>query len=72
MSTSRTLSALGGLLLGLCQPLLQAAPPDYFTDFFNDLDTLQADFVKQVMDGNRQLLHSSKGHRWIQLPGRFR
>ena len=72
MSISRLLSAIGGLLLGLCQPLLQAAPPDYFTEFFNDLDTLQADFDQQVMDGNRQLLQSSKGHMWIQRPGRFR
>ena len=72
MSTSRLLCAIGGLLLGLCQPLLLAAPPDYFTDFFNDLDTLQADFDQQVMDGNRQLLQSSKGHMWIQRPGRFR
>ena len=47
MSTSRLLCTIGGLLLGLCQPLLLAAPPDYFTDFFNDLDTLQADLTSR-------------------------
>lgn len=72
MRFSRHLATLAGLLLATCQSLLQAAPPEYFVDFFSDLDTLQADFDQQVMDGNRQLLQSSKGHMWIQRPGRFR
>ena len=72
MNTSRLLCAMGGLLLSASQSLLQAAAPEYFTDFFNDLNTLQADFDQQVVDGNRQLLQSSKGHMWIQRPGRFR
>ena len=72
MNTPRLLCAIGGLLLTASQSLLQAAPPDYFADFFDDLNTLQADFDQQVMDGNRQLLQSSKGRMWIQRPGRFR
>lgn len=72
MSTTRLLAAMGGLLLAASQSLLQAAPPDYFVDFFSNLNTLQADFDQQVLDGNRQLLQSSKGHMWIQRPGRFR
>jgi len=49
-----------------------AQSPDYFTEFFTDLQTLQADFDQQVLDGNRQLLQSSQGHMWIKRPGRFR
>jgi outer membrane lipoprotein carrier protein len=65
------LMLLGGLmLLGLSAA--QAAPPAYFTDFFRDLKTLQANFDQQVLDGNRQLIQSSKGRMWIQRPGRFR
>ncbi|MEN8206177.1 MAG: outer membrane lipoprotein chaperone LolA [Pseudomonadota bacterium] len=46
--------------------------PAWFTDFFTDLQTLQADFDQQVVDDNRQLLQSSQGHMWIMRPGRFR
>ena len=64
---------LCGLLLLLLPAVNQAAEsPAYFTEFFNGLLTLQADFDQQVVDGNRQLLQSSQGHMWIMRPGRFR
>ena len=46
--------------------------PSYVTEFFAGLDTLQANFDQQVMDGNNKLLQSSQGHMWIKRPGRFR
>jgi outer membrane lipoprotein carrier protein len=66
------LPGLLGLLL-LFPTLDHAAePPAYFSAFFNGLLTMQADFDQQVLDGNRQLLQSSRGHMWIMRPGRFR
>ena len=49
-----------------------AQSPAWFTGFFNGLQTMQADFDQQVLDGNRQLLQSSQGRMWIMRPGRFR
>jgi outer membrane lipoprotein carrier protein len=40
--------------------------------FFNDLDTLQADFHQEVRDGDNTLQQVSDGKVWIQRPGRFR
>jgi outer membrane lipoprotein carrier protein len=67
------------VLIRVCSLLLfmpaaagASATPAWFTDFFTGLQTLQADFDQQVLDGNRQLLQSSKGHMWIHRPGRFR
>lgn len=62
------------LLLMLLSPATAvAAPlPPYVSEFFTGLDTLQANFDQQVMDGNNKLLQSSQGHMWIKRPGRFR
>jgi outer membrane lipoprotein carrier protein len=67
------------VLIRVCSLLLfmpaaagASTTPAWFTDFFTGLQTLQADFDQQVLDGNRQLLQSSKGHMWIHRPGRFR
>jgi outer membrane lipoprotein carrier protein len=48
------------------------AAPDYVQDFFHGLKTLQADFDQQVIDSDRHLIQSSRGHMWIMRPGRFR
>jgi len=66
------LSRLLGLLLLVPAVNHAAGPPAYFSGFFSGLLTMQADFDQQVLDGNRQLLQSSRGHMWIMRPGRFR
>jgi outer membrane lipoprotein carrier protein len=48
------------------------AVPDDVQDFFRGLKTLQADFDQQVIDSDRRLIQSSRGHMWIMRPGRFR
>ena len=62
------------MLLALLLPAVTYAAevPPYVTDFFAGLNTLQADFRQQVMDGNNRPLQSSQGHMWIKRPGRFR
>ncbi|MEN8107651.1 MAG: outer membrane lipoprotein chaperone LolA [Pseudomonadota bacterium] len=42
------------------------------TDFFDNLDTLQADFHQEVRDGDNTVQQVSDGKVWIQRPGRFR
>ena len=71
---ARPANNLFGVLLMLLFPATAVAEqlPSYVTDFFTGLDTLQANFNQQVMDGNNKLLQSSQGHMWIKRPGRFR
>ena len=40
--------------------------------FFNELDTLQADFHQEVRDSDNTVQQVSDGKVWIQRPGRFR
>jgi outer membrane lipoprotein carrier protein len=40
--------------------------------FFNELDTLQADFHQEVRDSDHTVQQVSDGKVWIQRPGRFR
>ena len=40
--------------------------------FFDDLQTLSADFDQRVLDDNRQEIQASKGRMWIRRPGMFR
>ena len=44
----------------------------YAQQFFNNLQTLQADFDQQVIDSEHNIQQSSQGHMWIKRPGRFR
>jgi len=71
MSISRLLTVCSLLLLLSAASHAQPSPA-YFTEFFNGLLTLQADFDQQVLDDNKELLQSSQGHMWIMRPGRFR
>ena len=66
------LSRVCGLLLFIPAISQAEQAPPYFTGFFTGLQTMQADFDQQVLDGNKQLLLSSQGHMWIMRPGRFR
>jgi chaperone LolA len=70
--SSKGLYAACSLLLLIPVAGQAAQSPAWFTGFFTGLQTLEADFDQQVIDGNRQLLQSSQGHMWIQRPGRFR
>ena len=54
-------------------PAVQAANNDNLVQtFFNNLDTLQADFHQQVRDGDNTVQQVSDGKVWIQRPGQFR
>ena len=55
------------------QPAVRAAESgNPVQTFFNDLDTLQADFHQEVRDGDNTVQQVSDGKVWIQRPGRFR
>lgn len=41
-------------------------------DFFNRLESLQADFEQQVTDPNGKVIQQSSGQLWMHKPGRFR
>jgi len=72
MNSKTGIAIITTLWLMLQAATAYAAEPDFFTRFFTDLHTLQADFDQQVVDGNKQVLQSSSGHMWIARPGRFR
>ena len=60
----------------LCLAWLPSVPADdsdtTVQTFFNELDTLQADFHQEVRDGDNTVQQVSDGKVWIQRPGRFR
>jgi len=72
MNSRRYITVVIALCLLLPLSAMATGAPDYFTAFFKDLHTLQADFDQQVIDDKQQLLQSSKGQMWIARPGRFR
>ena len=56
-----------------CLSAAQAGSTDNLVQsFFDDLQTLQADFHQEVRDGNNGVQQVSDGKVWIQRPGRFR
>ena len=61
------------VLMLASMPAVQAASEDNLVQtFFDDLDTLQADFHQEVHDGDNTVQQVSDGKVWIQRPGRFR
>jgi outer membrane lipoprotein carrier protein len=57
------------LLAGLTPVVVQA---DLVSDYFSELETIQADFVQTVVDSGGETVQDSQGHVWMQRPGRFR
>jgi outer membrane lipoprotein carrier protein len=68
---SRTLLAALFLLLNTTGASA-AGLPAYAEHFFSGLTTLQADFEQTVTDANQKSMQDSKGHMWIERPGKFR
>lgn len=61
------------LLLSAGASLAMAdSTPAGLAAFFDDLQTLSADFDQRVLDDNRQEIQASKGRMWIRRPGMFR
>ena len=61
------------LLLSAGASLAMAdSTPAGLAAFFDDLQTLSADFDQRVLDDNRQEIQTSKGRMWIRRPGMFR
>jgi outer membrane lipoprotein carrier protein len=58
------------LLLGSLSPRMVQA--DLVGDYFSGLESIQADFVQTVVDSSGEQLQDSRGHVWMQRPGRFR
>jgi len=56
-------------LVGLWPGLVLA---DLVSDYFSDLKSFEADFVQTVVDVGGEQLQNSRGHVWMQWPGRFR
>lgn len=64
---------LVGGLLTLATALTSAnEPPASLVEFFDDLQTLSADFNQQVLDSNNEEIQSAQGRMWIKRPGMFR
>jgi len=61
------------LLLSAGASLAMAdSTPAGLAAFFDDLQTLSADFDQRVLDDNKQEIQASKGRMWIRRPGMFR
>jgi outer membrane lipoprotein carrier protein len=61
-------------LLGAAWLVLTAggALADPVSDWFSDLESIQADFTQTVVDSAGEQVQDSQGQVWIQRPGRFR
>lgn len=61
------------LLLSLLLPLpVWAAQPAQVQRYFQDLQSLRADFIQRVFDERSQIVQSSSGQMLMQKPGKFR
>jgi len=58
----------GWLLTGLAQSAAPWSVPRYF----QDLQSLRADFVQRVFDEHAQIIQTSSGQMLMQKPGKFR
>lgn len=65
-----TLIGIVALLAGGLSPRTLLA--DQVGDYFSGLESIQADFVQIVVDSSGEQVQDSRGHVWIQRPGRFR
>lgn len=59
-------------LLALAQPAAAAPPEEALARFVDRVETLSADFEQIERDERGEVLQSSRGHLWLQRPGRFR
>jgi outer membrane lipoprotein carrier protein len=64
--------ALAGLLAFAASKAAAETDSSTLADFFDDLQTLSADFDQRVLDSNNQEIQSSTGRMWIRRPGMFR
>lgn len=69
-SFDNILLGLLALLLGGLSPGLVLA--DLVSEYFSGLESVQADFVQTVVDSGGEQVQDSRGHVWMQRPGRFR
>lgn len=61
------------LSLSLLLPLpVWAAQPAQVQRYFQDLQSLRADFIQRVFDERSQIVQSSSGQMLMQKPGKFR
>ncbi len=61
------------LLLGLLLTLpAQAAPSSPVQRYFQELQSLRADFIQRVFDERSRVLQTSSGRMLMQKPGKFR
>lgn len=60
------------LMLALLAPPAMAAGTDALHAFFEELQSLEADFTQEVFASNESLQQRSKGHVIVQRPGKFR
>ena len=70
----RTLLSLisAGMLLLVVQPTVAMPPDEALARFVDRVETLSADFEQIERDDRDEVLQSSRGHLWLQRPGRFR
>ena len=70
----RTLLSLisAGMLLLVVQPTVAMPPDEALARFVDRVETLSADFEQNERDDRDEVLQSSRGHLWLQRPGRFR
>lgn len=59
-------------LLAIAQPAVAAPPAEALARFVDRVETLSADFEQIERDERGEVLQSSRGHLWLQRPGRFR
>lgn len=67
---SRFFAAL--MACALAAPAAASAPEDALARFVERVETLSADFEQIERDETGSELQSSRGHLWLQRPGRFR
>ena len=60
------------LLAALCLPGLAVAETEDLRSFFNNMQSLKADFTQQVFGPRQELLQDSSGQVIVQRPGKFR
>ena len=51
---------------------VQAAPQSLVQSYFQDLQSLRADFIQRVFDEQSRIVQTSSGQMLMQKPGRFR
>lgn len=60
------------LLLSFLLAPLVAAAPSSVQSYFQNLQSLRADFIQRVYDERGRVVQNSSGEMWMQKPGKFR